>query len=74
MLRAGRIHLVFIEVIFSEMYRSLPSFAQIYQLLVSRGFLLVSFYRIYYREQLARETDALFVLDSSRWPGSRGPE
>ena len=43
------------------MYKDLPSFAQVYDFLIRRDFLLVSFYQFFYQKQLASWTDALFV-------------
>jgi hypothetical protein len=56
--------MIYFEVIFSEMYKDLPSFGQIYNYLIERNFSLVSFYKFYYQEQLASWTDALFVHKS----------
>jgi FkbM family methyltransferase len=63
-IRANRIGLIYFEIIFSDMYENLPSFAQIYDFLRSRDFLLVSFYQFYYQKQLASWTDALFIQKS----------
>ena len=63
-MRANKIGLIYFEIIFSDQYKNLPSFAQIYDFLTSREFLLVSFYQFYYQKQLASWTDALFVHKS----------
>ena len=60
-IRAGRIGLVYFETIFSDMYKELPSFAETYEYLTTRDFLLVSFYQICYQKRLASWSDALFV-------------
>ena len=60
-IRANNIRLIFFEVIFSDMYKGLPSVAEIYEFLTKRDFLLVSFYQFFYQKQLARWADALFV-------------
>jgi FkbM family methyltransferase len=56
-----RIHLVFFEVTFCEMYKGLPRFDEIYRLLAEQGLVLVSFYAMEYRDNRAGWTDALFV-------------
>jgi len=63
-IHANRIGLIYFEVIFSDMYKDLPSFAQTYDFLTSHDFLLVSFYQFHYQRQLASWTDALFVHKS----------
>jgi FkbM family methyltransferase len=64
MMRAGNISLIYFEIIFSDMYKDLPSFGEVFEFLEARNFRLVSFYEIYYQERLASWTDALFVHDS----------
>jgi FkbM family methyltransferase len=63
-IQSNKIGMIYFEVIFSEMYKDLPSFGQIYNYLIKRNFFLVSFYKFYYQEQLASWTDALFVHKS----------
>ena len=63
-IRAQKIGLIYFEIIFSDMYKNLPSFAQIYDFLINRDFLLVSFYKFHYKKNLASWTDALFVHKS----------
>lgn len=60
-IRAGRIGLIYFELIWSDMYKNLPSVAEIYEFLTARDFLLVSFYQFSYQRQRASYTDALFV-------------
>jgi FkbM family methyltransferase len=55
------IHLIFMEVTFSDMYKGLPRFDEIYAFLADRGFALVSFYDFYYQHGRAGWTDALFI-------------
>jgi FkbM family methyltransferase len=64
MFQENRIGFVFSEVIFNDMYKNLPPMSQIYDFLISRNFLLVSFYELAYQERLASWTDALFVQRS----------
>ena len=63
-IQENKVGLVYLEIIFSDMYEYLPSLAEIYEFLVQRDFLLVSFYDFYYQDQLASWTDALFVHKS----------
>ena len=60
-IRANKIGLIYFEIIFSDQYKNLPSFSEVYDFLRSRDFQLVSFYEFYYQQQLASWTDALFV-------------
>jgi FkbM family methyltransferase len=57
----NRIHLVYLETIFRRLYENSARLDEIYGFLSSRGFDLVSFYRINYADNLAAFTDALFV-------------
>jgi len=63
MLTSGRIRLVYLEIIFSEMYSGLPSLDEIYRHLCDRDFGLVTFYKFYYQRNRAGWTDALFAYD-----------
>jgi hypothetical protein len=63
-IKANKIGLICFEIIFSDMYKELPSFAQVCDFLESRDFLLVSFYKFSYQEDLASYTDALFINKS----------
>jgi FkbM family methyltransferase len=60
-IRSKKIGLIYFEIIFSDMYKDLPSFTAIYDFLKSRDFLFVSMYQFYYQRQLAGWTDAVFV-------------
>jgi FkbM family methyltransferase len=60
-MRENRIGLIYFEFIFSEMYRDLPQFDEVYRFLVDRGFLLVSIYDFHRRNNLADWADMLFV-------------
>jgi FkbM family methyltransferase len=55
------IHLLYMEMTFSDMYKGLPRLDEIYRLLSDHGFFLVSFYSFYYQHDRASWTDALFV-------------
>jgi FkbM family methyltransferase len=64
-MRANRIGLIYFEVNFAEVYQNSPSFSELYDYLSERGFLLVTFYRMHYRNRhrkpMAAWTDVLFV-------------
>lgn len=55
------IGLIFMEITFSDMYKGLPRFDEIYAFLADRRFALVSFYDFYYQRGRAGWTDALFI-------------
>jgi FkbM family methyltransferase len=61
LLNKQRIHLVFVEITFCEMYKNAPKLDEIYGFLAGHGFSLVTFYKFYYQNGLAGWTDALFV-------------
>jgi FkbM family methyltransferase len=61
MLRKGAIHLIYLEIIFSEMYKGLPRLDEVYGFLADRGYTLVAFYDFYYQRERAAWTDALFI-------------
>jgi FkbM family methyltransferase len=61
LLMRRRIHLVYMEINFSNMYKDLPRLDEIYGFMADHGFCLVSFYRFYYQHDRAAWTDALFV-------------
>jgi len=56
-----RIHMIYIEVIFSPMYVGMPPFYETLQFLKERGLQLVSFYKMYYQNERLSWTDALFI-------------
>jgi FkbM family methyltransferase len=61
MLGRHRVHLIFMEVIFSQMYKGQGDFEAIYHFLRERGFSLVSLYSMYFRNDRLAWADALFV-------------
>ena len=63
MLTSGRVQLIYLEIIFSQMYSGLPGLDEIYKHLRDRGFSLVTFYKFYYQHNRAGWTDALFAYD-----------
>jgi FkbM family methyltransferase len=61
LLSAQRIHLIYVEIIFSEMYRGLPRLDHIFGFLADRGFVPVAFYDFNYQNERVSWADALFV-------------
>jgi len=57
------IHLIYTEVIFSNMYEGSPRFDELFAFLADRGYALVSFYDFYYQRERASWTDALFIAE-----------
>lgn len=64
LLRSNRIEMIFMEVIFSAMYKDLPTFDEVYRFLLDRNFKLVAFYQFYYQQDTASWSDALFINPS----------
>jgi Methyltransferase FkbM domain len=56
-----RVHLVYVEIIFANMYKGLPRFDEMYGFMADRGFCLVSFYTFHYLHDRVAWTDALFL-------------
>ena len=61
MIEHRRIQLIYLEIIFSAMYKGLPGADEIFKLLFDRGFRVVSFYEMHHRNGLLSWTDVLFV-------------
>lgn len=61
MFRQHRIHLVYLEVVFSEIYQKQATAVELLQFMEKTGLRLVSFYRFIYLNGQASWTDALFV-------------
>lgn len=61
MMKSNNIHLAYFEFIFSDMYKELPSFHEIYKLLTDNNFRLVNFYDFHYQEGMLSWVDLLFV-------------
>jgi FkbM family methyltransferase len=57
----NRIGLVYFEFIFSDMYKNLPSFDDVYCYLIDNNFSLVSFYTPNFQRELVSWTDVLFI-------------
>lgn len=60
-IRRNGIGLLYFEFIFSDMYKDLPRFDDMFRHLTDRGFLLVSIYELRHQNNLASWGDALFV-------------
>jgi FkbM family methyltransferase len=63
LMAAKRIRLIYLEIIFSRMYKNLPRLDEIYAFLIDRHFELVSFYQFYHQNDRAGWTDALFAVN-----------
>lgn len=61
LLDQSRIFLVLTEIIFSDMYKDLPKVTEVFELLDSHAFRLVTIYPFHYQGGLASWTDALFL-------------
>lgn len=61
LMKENRIGLIYFEFIFSNMYRSLPSFHEVFRFLSERNFSLVSFYQSHFQQDLVSWTDAMFI-------------
>lgn len=57
----NRIQMVFMEIIFSDMYQGLPSFDELFRFLLDSNFRLVSLYEFYHQNNVASWSDALFI-------------
>ncbi len=60
-MRENRIGLLYFEFIFSDMYKHLPAFDQVFRHLIDRNFSLVAIYDFHYQNRLASFADVLFV-------------
>jgi len=57
----NRIGLIYFEFIFSEMYKDLPSFYEVFKYLSDHNFALVAFYESHFQKELVGWTDALLI-------------
>jgi len=57
----NRIKLIYSEHIFSDMFRSVPRFDEVFGYLSDNGFSLVSPYKTFYQNNLASWTDMLWI-------------
>ena len=72
LLSARRIHLIYVEIILSDMYRGLPRLDEIFRFLADRGFVLVGLYNFHYPDERLGWADALFVDRQFRSNASSG--
>ena len=68
MMSKNRIHLVYLELTFSDMYQGMPKVHEILKTLFDAGFQVVSFYEMHHQSGLLGWTDALFINPAYR-PG-----
>ena len=61
LMNEDRIGLIYFEFIFSDMYKNLPPFHEIFRFLTEHRFSLVSFYKAHFQQDLVGWTDALFI-------------
>jgi FkbM family methyltransferase len=61
MIERRRIHLIYLEIIFSAMYKGLPGADEILKFLFDRGFRVISFYEMHHQKDLLSWTDVLLV-------------
>lgn len=61
MIAENRVHLIYLELIFSKMYEGVPRFDEIYGHLADSGFDLVCLYRFSFKYDRAAVSDAMFV-------------
>jgi FkbM family methyltransferase len=61
MMREHRIRLIFVELIFSDMYEGMPRFDEILRFILDRNFVLVSMYEVFHLNERAAWSDALFI-------------
>lgn len=64
LLRNHQIHLVYVELIISDMYKNLTPYYEILNFLDALKYTLISFYKINHQEDQASWTDALFISNS----------
>ena len=61
MIRAGRVGVIYTEVIFADLYEGQPSLDEFYRHLSDRGFRLVGFYEFHHQNDRAGWADAMFA-------------
>jgi FkbM family methyltransferase len=61
MILSGKIRQIYFEIIFSDMYKNVPRFSEVYDFLLDHGFVLVSLYDFHYQKGVAGWTDGLFI-------------
>ncbi len=61
LMNEGRIGMIYLELILSQMYEGQPSLHEIFQYLATKNFALVAFYDPHFQQELLSWTDALFI-------------
>jgi FkbM family methyltransferase len=61
MLAAHRIHMIFVELTFCQLYQGAPRVDELLRFILDRGFEVVSMYEVIHRNNRAGEADALFI-------------
>lgn len=61
LMASNKIGMIYFEFIFSDMYKNLPPFHEVFSYLTSMNFSLVTFYDSYYQNDMISWTDALFI-------------
>jgi hypothetical protein len=61
LMAANRIHMIYMEIIFSDMYKNLPPFDEIFRFAIENNFKLVALYQFAIQNNVASWADALFV-------------
>ncbi len=61
LMKENRIGLIYFEFIFSDMYKNLPRFHDVFRYLTENNFDLVAFYDSHFQNELVSWTDALFI-------------
>jgi FkbM family methyltransferase len=61
LMKENRIGLIYFEYIFSEMYKDLPSFDEVFRFLLEHNFALVSFYQPHFQQDILSWTDVMFI-------------
>lgn len=61
MMKNNSIQLIYLEILFSDLYEGLQPFHDLAKLLSESNYRLVSFYQFHYQEDMASWADALFV-------------
>jgi len=65
MMLSGKIKQIYFEIIFSDMYKNVPRFSEVYDFLLDHDFVLVSLYDFHYQKGVAGWTDGLFIHRSA---------
>jgi uncharacterized phage-like protein YoqJ len=66
------VHLIFVEYVFSHLYKEQARFEDTHRFLVDHGFSLVAIYPMHLKDNKASWTDALYVDPEYSPPGTPG--